>query len=323
MNRQSRQIGAARTMTYGWNSGPDNPRHGDAATDDPDQAHRHGDRNGQPGGDPASQPGRGPEAGRDHTTGPAGAPGDRETPGYAATWTSVAGTGAAPPSRWQPGYEPLGYRQRHAPDHQPAAVEQAPADEHARYRPPGYQGAGGSASHWLRGYEPPGYQERRPGQPGGEPAGGAGPGYERPGHDPEGDMQVARQPAQPLTGEPDYRTAAYRPPAKQRPAYDAPADVVTYGYSADPSAAAYQQQGSAFPVDAAVAYPDWTGQPEAEQPEFAPYGPPELSSLSSRRTARPKLSRGRRKRHTRMTRPAVLPADGAGAGCGSASVRCS
>ena len=112
-------------------------------------------------------------------------------------------------------------------------------------------------------------------------AGGAGPGYERPGHDPEGDMQVARQPAQPLTGEPDYRTAAYRPPAKQRPAYDAPADVVTYGYSADPSAAAYQQQGSAFPVDAAVAYPDWTGQPEAEQPEFAPYGPPEAEPRAS------------------------------------------
>ncbi len=144
VERQSHQIGAARTMTYGWNRGPENPRRGDTVSGDlpadPDLSSPYGDQDWLRGGDSAWTQQTGPGAGYGRPAEPADTLGGHGAQGSAGGWTSANATpGAASPSHWQPGYEPFGYPRpggRHAGNAPRTAISQ-PGPRQAEAPQPG------------------------------------------------------------------------------------------------------------------------------------------------------------------------------------------
>jgi len=118
---QSRQIGAARTMTFGTNVGPDSPRHGQAApgerTDDAAPPDRCGGPSGQSADDSVFLlPSEESEVGHVGAGGLEGTWAGRQRAGYpgaAATGVHHIGSDAGSASQRQPGYEPFGQHRGH------------------------------------------------------------------------------------------------------------------------------------------------------------------------------------------------------------------
>jgi hypothetical protein len=346
-------------MTYGWNRGPENPRRGGAElgdrADDPDLPSMDGDPDGLGGGDPAWAHQSDPAARPGHTPGRAGGLGGHGTRGNADTWISRnTGAGAVTSSHWQPGYEPLGHRRpggTHVGDVPPSAIQRDDARHSDAVQGDAWPGDARPDGNWLGQtspgavpraqppphppYQPPSYAPGRfyrddEASAGQDPAAS---GYRPPGQPPGGlpQTQGYRSLAALQTGAPADSTgdepAGYQPPGYQPPGYQPPgyqpqgaADVVSYGYTADPAKAAYQQRSESSAGEASALthpdsarepgwldHPDWVrvpeaGGPEAGEPEFVLHGPagsePGAPAGRSYRDREPRraVRRGRRSR---------------------------